>query len=286
MIFTSREIGQLRRLEILAAKVWKGEVRGEREVRRRGPGAGFREHRAYQEGDALRTIDWNVYARMRTLVVKEFDAEEALDVVLLVDRTRSMEGAAALCAAKVAAGLGAIALSQLERVVLVSAGGPRPLPVETFTGRARLPALLEVAESGVGGGTDLLAAARAGLPRRTRGALAFVLSDFFDPKGATRALSYLLSRRCQARALLIEDPARLAPPPLGRARLRDVETGAALKLDVTPAAVRAYVRAREARAEGLRAFCRRSGVGFLRVRADQPFFEIVRAAIARGWLAP
>lgn len=285
MIFGARELEQLRRLEILAAKVLKGELRGEREVRRRGPGAGFREHRAYQEGDALRTVDWNVVARMRTLVVKEFDAEEALDVVLLLDRSRSMEGAAADCVARVAAGLGAIALAQTERVLLVPAGGARPKPVETFTGRPRLRALLEALEGEAGGPTDLLAAARAGLPRQTRGAVAFVLSDFFDPRGATRALSYLLSRRCQVRALLVEDPARLAPPPPGRTRLVDAESGAALTVDVTPEAVAAYVRAREARAQGLRAYCRRSGIGFFRARADAPFFEIVRALIARGWLA-
>ncbi len=37
MIFTSREIAHLRRLEILAGKVLKGELRGEREFSRRGP---------------------------------------------------------------------------------------------------------------------------------------------------------------------------------------------------------------------------------------------------------
>lgn len=286
MIFSSREMAQLSRLELLAQKVRKGELRGEREVSRRGPGGGFREHRGYQEGDALRTVDWNVYARMRSLVVKEFEAEEALDVALIVDRSRSMRGEAGRCAAKVAAGLGAVALTSLERVLLLPAGGAQRAAPESFTGRARLPALLEAVEGEAEGPTDLLGAARAGLPRATRGGVAFVLSDFFDPAGATRALSYLLSRRLQVRALLIEDPERLAPPPPGRARLVDAESGRVLKIDVTPAAVESYVRAREARAASLRAFCRRSGAGFLRVRADQPFFEIVRAAIARGWLTP
>ena len=86
--------------------------------------------------------------------------------------------------------------------------------------------------------------------------------------------------------MLVEDLGALAPPPLGRARLVDAETGRALKLEITREIVEAYERAREARVSGLNAFCRRIGAGFLQVRADQPFLEIVRAAIARGWLTP
>ena len=65
-----------------------------------------------------------------------------------------------------------------------------------------------------------------------------------------------------------------------------VETGAVMKLSITPEVLEAYRHARETRNHGLQSFCRWAGVGFLRVRADQPFFEIVRTAIARGWLAP
>jgi len=283
MIFTAREIAQLRLLEVLAAKVLQGQLHGEREMFRSGPGSGFREHRAYAEGDALRRVDWNVYARMDHLVVKEFDAEETLDFVVLQDRSASMRGAAALCAAKVAGALGAIALSQLDRVVWIPAGGPRP--AERF-GRARMAELLDAVGGEASGETDLLGAVQAHLPRTGRGGVAFVVSDFFDPGGATRALSYLRAHRYQTRAILVEDPEALRPPPPGRYRLVDSETERTLRLDVTPEAVDAYLKARASRAASLHAFCRRVGAGFLRVRADQPFFEIVRTAIAKGWLAP
>ncbi|MHC4409808.1 MAG: DUF58 domain-containing protein, partial [Planctomycetota bacterium] len=117
-----------------------------------------------------------------------------------------------------------------------------------------------------------------------RGGLAFVISDFFDPQGATHGLSYLLARRYQVRVIEIEDPAALQEPPLGRTLLVDRETGRTLKVDITEDVLEAYRHAREQRAEGLRLFCKRSGAGFLRVRADQPFFEIVHNVIARGWL--
>jgi len=281
MIFSAHEIAQLRHLELLAAKVVRGQLSGERAMRKPGPGSGFREHRAYHPGDALRTVDWHAYARMDALVVKEFDAEEALDLVLLQDSSASMQGAAATCAAKTCAALGAIALQQLDRVLWIPVGGARP--AESFSGRARLTDLLEKVDGEARGPTDLLGAARAALPRAARGGVAFVVSDFFDPLSATAAISFLLGRRYRVHAILVEDREALAPPPPGRVRLVDRETGETKVLDLTEQTVNEYRRAREARIEGLRAFCRRGGVGFLRARADQPFFEIVRAAIARGW---
>ncbi len=282
MIFSAHEIAQLRHLELLAAKVVRGQLSGERAMRKPGPGSGFREHRAYAPGDALRTVDWHAYARMDTLVVKEFDAEEALDLVLLQDCSASMQGEAARCAAKVCAALGAIALRQLDRVLWIPVGGARA--AEAFSGRARLTDLLGKVDAEASGPTDLLGAARAALPRAARGGVAFLVSDFFDPLSATAALTFLLGRRYRVHAILVEDREALKPPPFGRVRLVDRETGATRTLDLTEQAVTDYRRAREARIDGLRHFCRRGGAGFLRVRADQPFFEIVRAAIARGWL--
>jgi uncharacterized protein (DUF58 family) len=282
VIFDARELAQLRVLEILAGKIVKGQLTGDREMSHSGPGSGFRGHRAYAPGDAIRLVDWHVYARMDALVVKEFEAEEALDLLLVQDRSASMRGRAATCAAKVAAGLGAAALSHLDRVVWIPVGDRKGARV--FSGRARLPDLLEQAEPRAEGGTDLRGALLAQLPRSSRGGVAFVVSDFFDPRGATRALSYLLERRYRVRAILVEDAQALAPPPLGRARLVDAESGAVRTLEITPEAVALYRSAREQRVLSLRTFCHRSGIGFLRARADQPFFEIVRAAVARGWL--
>jgi uncharacterized protein (DUF58 family) len=283
VIFDARELAQLKRLEILAAKVARGQLHGEREMKRSGPGSGFREHRQYQTGDSLRQVDWNVYARSDELVVKEFDAEEALDLVLVHDRSASMSGSAAQTAAKVTAALGAVALTQMDRVVWIPVGGNRP--GESFSGKNRQGDLFSAIDGSSAGTSDILGAMRAHLSRASRGGLAFVISDFFDPLGATRGLSYLLARRYQVRVIEIEDPEALKEPPLGRTLLVDRETGETLKVDITEEVLADYRHAREQRAEGLANFCRRAGAGFLRVRADQPFFEIVQNALARGWLA-
>jgi uncharacterized protein (DUF58 family) len=49
----------------------------------------FSENRAYQHGDEIRTIDWNVTARMRTPYVKVFEEERELTAMLLIDVSAS-----------------------------------------------------------------------------------------------------------------------------------------------------------------------------------------------------
>jgi MoxR-like ATPase len=60
----------------------------------RGMGMEFAEVREYQPGDEVRTIDWNVSARMRRLFVKRFVEERELTVLLLVDSSGSSRGGA------------------------------------------------------------------------------------------------------------------------------------------------------------------------------------------------
>ena len=58
---------------------------GRHASRLRGRGLAFEELRQYQLGDDVRTIDWNVSARMRRLFVKRYVEERELTVLLIVD---------------------------------------------------------------------------------------------------------------------------------------------------------------------------------------------------------
>ena len=57
----------------------------------RGQGIEFAEVREYQHGDDFRAIDWNVSARMGHPYVKLFDEERELTLLLVVDRSGSVE---------------------------------------------------------------------------------------------------------------------------------------------------------------------------------------------------
>ena len=64
---------------------------GQREGAAGAPGLEFSDYRPYAPGDDLRSIDWNVYARLRELLIKVSPSEGHIAVDLLIDASRSMD---------------------------------------------------------------------------------------------------------------------------------------------------------------------------------------------------
>lgn len=58
--------------------------------RRLGGGSEFSEHKAYSPGDDLRRLDWKVYGRTDRYVVKRFESDRQVEVVIVLDRSGSM----------------------------------------------------------------------------------------------------------------------------------------------------------------------------------------------------
>mgnify|MGYP003322818500 CR=1 FL=1 len=83
---------QVRRIELSTRGLVNEVFSGEYHSVFKGMGMEFAEVREYQEGDEVRTIDWNVSARMRRLFVKRFVEERELTVMLLVDSSGSSRG--------------------------------------------------------------------------------------------------------------------------------------------------------------------------------------------------
>src|SRR6266436_1382013 len=81
---------QIRRLQIRARRAVEDPLGGEYRSVFKGAGIAFEEVREYQPGDDIRTIDWNVTARMGHPFVKRFVEERELTVMLLVDCSGSL----------------------------------------------------------------------------------------------------------------------------------------------------------------------------------------------------
>ncbi|MFU8806195.1 MAG: DUF58 domain-containing protein, partial [Bradymonadaceae bacterium] len=75
----------VKHLEIVARRVVNDELAGQYHSVFKGRGMDFLDVRAYQPGDDIRVIDWNVSARTGELHVKQFVEERELTVFLLVD---------------------------------------------------------------------------------------------------------------------------------------------------------------------------------------------------------
>ena len=79
----------LRKIEITTNRLANEQLAGSYTSVFKGQGLAFREVRQYQPGDDVRTIDWNVSARMNDTFVKVFVEEREMTVMLVVDLSAS-----------------------------------------------------------------------------------------------------------------------------------------------------------------------------------------------------
>src|SRR6187399_2276628 len=86
---TTEILKKIRTLEIKTKGLVETAFAGDYHSVFKGRGMNFEEVREYQPGDEIRSIDWNVTARLGTAYVKKFTEERELTVVLVVDVSAS-----------------------------------------------------------------------------------------------------------------------------------------------------------------------------------------------------
>src|SRR5437867_12691769 len=114
-------LAQLRQLELVSRRIFRGRMKGERRSPRKGQSVEFADFRNYVVGDDLRFLDWNLYARLDRLFLRLFMEEEDLHFYLLLDNSLSMSFGTPTklhYARQVAAALGFIGLVNLDRVLV------------------------------------------------------------------------------------------------------------------------------------------------------------------------
>jgi uncharacterized protein (DUF58 family) len=251
---------QVKRIELRTRGLVNSRFTGEYHSVFKGMGMEFAEVREYQPGDEVRTIDWNVSARMRRLFVKRFVEERELTVLLVVDCSGSSRGGAGLrdkqgVAAELAAVLALTATRNNDRVGLLLHSDRVEHVVPPRKGRRHALRLVRDVLAWPPGsrGTDLGAAFDYTARLLGHRSIVFVLSDFVSPdleKPLTR-----LAQRHDVVAVVLDDPAERVLPDAGVARLVDAESGRLIEVDTSDAAVRAryasLVRAEQAARQGM-----------------------------------
>ncbi len=279
---------QVRRLELRTRRLVDSRFAGEYHSVFKGQGMEFAEVREYQPGDEVRSIDWNVTARMRRPFVKRYVEERELTVLLVVDVSGSARfGTGAqdkrTIAAELAAALGLAAVRNNDRVGLLCFGDRVAHVVRPRKGRRHALRVVRdvLAWPATDGGTDLAGALDHAGRLLGHRSVVFVLSDFVAP--AYEPALRRLARRHDVVAISLDDPGERALPDLGLVRLADPESGAHIEVDSGAAAVRASYAARHEaeRVERARAFAR-AGVDEVRVPLERPWADpLVRFFRAR-----
>lgn len=88
---TTELLREVRLVELQTARLVDQHLAGSYQSIFKGRGIAFSEVRAYEPGDDVRTIDWNVTARTGEPHVKQFSEERQLTVLLVVDMSRSLD---------------------------------------------------------------------------------------------------------------------------------------------------------------------------------------------------
>lgn len=281
-----REVLRQVRLIELRTRGWVNTLfSGEYHSVFKGQGMEFAEVREYQHGDDVRTIDWNVTARMGHPYIKKHVEERELTVMLMVDLSGSEQfGSRGRLKAELAAELAAVlALSAIrnnDRVGLLIFSDHVEHVVPPKKGRRHVLRLIRdlLAFQPTGRGTDIASAldyAGRMLPHRS---ILFLLSDFLvsgsgDDDGASfdafgRTLK-LVANRHDVVAVRMVDALEEALPNAGLLVLTDPETGREVAVDTGREQVRSRYGARAgAEDDALRALFRRSAVDEIEVRTD------------------
>ena len=278
---------EVRRIEITTRHLVRDIVAGEYSSAFRGRGVEFAEVREYQPGDDIRTIDWNVTARLGAAYVKRFLEERELTVLFAVDYSASAvfgtrRRTKRALAVEVCAVLALAAARNNDRVGAAFFTDRLERYIPPRKGRRQVLRVISdlLAHEPAARGTDLagsLVALEALLRRRS---VLFLVSDFLAD--AWRPVLGRLARRHDVIAVHLLDPRERALPDVGLVALADAETGAWRWVDTANPLVREQVRSGFARVDAeLESAVEQSGADLLRLDAAEPYGERLLAFFRR-----
>jgi uncharacterized protein (DUF58 family) len=253
-------LAALRTIEIHTARLANEQLAGTYQSSFKGQGLAFREVRPYQPGDDVRTIDWNVSARMNETFVKVFVEEHEMTVMLVVDLSASERfGTRRATKVRVASEVAAllafsairngdrvgliVATDKVERIVAPKKGEKHVMRVVReilgFDPAAHAMASPDPSRTPrLGAATNISAALESLVRVSRRRSIAFVVSDFYDT-GYERTLA-LASAKHDVVPVVLVDPRDAELPDVGLATFEDLESGESILVDTGDPRVRTW----------------------------------------------
>jgi uncharacterized protein (DUF58 family) len=278
---------EVRRLEITTRHLVRDIVAGEYSSAFRGRGVEFSEVREYQPGDDIRTIDWNVTARLGSAYVKRYLEERELSVLFVVDDSASGRFGTRLrtkhaLAVEACAVLALAAARNHDRVGVVWATDRIERFVPPRRGRRHALRVINdlLAFEPAGRATDLAAALRFVDPILRRRAVVFLVSDFLT--SGYQADLGRLARRHDVIALQLYDLRERELPDIGLVSLQDPESERWRRVDTSRPDTRERFRLRAAEFDrSLEHEIRRCGADLVRLETGRSYAEPLIAFFRR-----
>ena len=234
---------KVKKIEITTNRLVNDVLAGEYHSVFRGSGMEFAEVREYQPGDDIRTIDWNVTARMGVPYVKKYTEERELTVMLLVDASASLETGTqeslkGEIAAEICALLAFSAIKNNDRVGLIIFTDTIEKYLPPKKGKKHvlrvIRELIYFKPQKVK--TDIACALDYLSKVQRRKCVAFLVSDFMSEE-YEKSLT-VSNQKHDLITITITDPREVELPPVGFVELEDAETGETIVVDTSDEQVR------------------------------------------------
>ena len=270
---------KIQRIEIFTNRLVNTVFAGEYESVFKGQGITFDEVREYQVGDEIRTIDWNVTARMGQAYIKKYVEERELVMMLVVDMSGSTNfGSIAETKAEIAAEIAALlafsAIKNNDKVGLICFTDTVEHFVPPRKGKrhvlrvARDILHFQPKQSRTNIETALSFVDRVLKPH----SVVFLISDFKDT-GYEKQLR-LSSKRHSLIAITLQDRREVVLPDVGLIELEDAESGETVILDTGSEEARHLYTELNRRVDAeRRQVFRANQVDSIHIRTDEPYVK-------------
>ena len=291
----SNILKKVRRLEIRTRQLVTDSVTGAYHSSFKGRGMDFEEVREYAIGDDVRTIDWNVSAKMDRPFVKVFREERELTLMLLIDLSASgifgsVEQSKRERAAEIASVLALSATLNNDKVGLILYTDDVEHYIPPKKGRRHILRLIRdiLFFEPKARGTNHKSALDYLNRVQHRKTVVFLISDFLDNEALSagnqqlfRTLA-LTNQRHDLVSIALTDPREKELPNVGLITLEDAELGEMVEVDTSSPSIRKrYAQLAKERRATFETGMRKKGLDWIEASTDEPYLPALRNLFAR-----
>lgn len=272
----------IRRIQIITTQLANDILAGAYRSAFKGRGIEFEEVREYQPGDEVRSIDWNVTARMNHPYVKNFREERDITVLLVVDVSASsrfggQHGLKKETIAEIGAVLAFSAIKNNDKVGLLLFSDIVEKYVPPRKGTRHVLRLIRelLAYKPKQQGTDLKGALSFLGKVHRRSAICFLISDFFCD-GYSHEIAPI-AKRHDLISICVNDAYEYSFPQIGLVNIQDLETGNTSVIDTSFQELQDHFKkASEERLARHKSLMEQIGADFIKITTDQPYLGELR----------
>ena len=286
---TSEELLQkVRKIEIKTRGLSRNIFAGEYHSQFKGRGMAFSEVREYQPGDDVRSIDWNVTARLNKPYIKVFEEERELTVMLLVDVSGSRNFGTISqtkrdMMAEVAATLAFSTIENNDKVGVIFFSDKIEKFIPAKKGKSHVLHIIRelLSFEPTSAGTDIANALEYFTNAQKRRCTAFLITDFINEWWRNKETAQNMEKafmisanRHDINLIQIYDRRDAEMPNVGLLKVKDAETGKRIWRDTAVEAVRkAYDQEWADQQASIQLLMTKTGTNSVSIRTDDDFVK-------------